>query len=170
MIPNLRLPSLLLLTVLMLATLSARADAPTQELRRDGNVMVLPQPLAFTPGTPDLLPQSEPDLDLIRAYMAKQPAITLLRIEGHVTDAADEQARLVLSLKRSLAVALWLVEHGVDCKRLIPVGFGSSKPRHPAGDARNERIEFVNAALRGRPIGGMPVDGGGMPLEWTCGN
>ena len=132
--------------------------------------MVLPQPLAFTPGTPDLLPQSEPDLDLIRAYMAKQPAITLLRIEGHVTDAADEQARLVLSLKRSLAVALWLVEHGVDCKRLIPVGFGSSKPRHPAGDARNERIEFVNAALRGRPIGGMPVDGGGMPLEWTCGN
>lgn len=170
MTPTLRRLSLLLLTVLMYAALSARADVPTQELRRDGNEMVLPQPLAFAPGTPDLLPQSEPGLDLIRAYMAKQPAITLLRIEGHVTDAADEKARLVLSLKRSLAVALWLVEHGVECKRLIPVGFGSSKPRHPPGDARNERIEFVNAAMRGRPIGGLPVDGGGMPLEWTCGN
>jgi OOP family OmpA-OmpF porin len=161
---------LFLITTLAFSAPSARAGAPAQELRRDGHEMVLPQPLAFAPGNPDLLPQSEPGLDLIRAYMAKQPAITLLRIEGHVTDAADEHARLVLSLKRSLAVALWLVEHGVDCKRLIPVGFGGSKPRHPPGDARNERIEFVNAAMRGRPIGGLPVDGGGMPLEWTCGN
>jgi OOP family OmpA-OmpF porin len=160
----------LLLTTLAFSAAPARAEEATQALRRDGHEMVLPQPLAFAPGTPDLLPQSESGLGLIQAYLAKQPAITLLRIEGHVTDAADEQARLVLSLKRSLAVALWLVEHGVDCKRLIPVGFGSSKPRHPPGDGRNERIEFVNAAMRGRPIGGMPVDGGGMPLEWACGN
>lgn len=170
MTPNPRRLTLLLLTTLAFSATPARAEDATHALRRDGHEMVLPQPLAFAPGTPDLLPQSEPGLDLIRAYMAKQPAITLLRIEGHVTDAADEHARLVLSLKRSLAVALWLVEHGVDCKRLIPVGFGSSKPRHPPGDARNERIEFVNAAMRGRPIGGLPVDGGGMPLEWTCGN
>lgn len=170
MTPNPRPLVLLLLVALTFSVAPARAEETTQALRRDGHEMVLPQPLVFAPGTPDLLPQSEPGLDLIHAYMAKQPAITLLRIEGHVTDAADEQARLVLSLKRSLAVALWLVEHGVECKRLVPVGFGDSKPRHPPGDARNERIEFVNAAMRGRPIGGLPVDGGGMSLEWTCGN
>ena len=169
MTPDLRRLTLLLLMTLTFGAPSARAEAPAQELRRDGHAMVLPQALAFAPGSPDLLPQSEPGLELIRAYLAKQPAITLLRIEGHVTDAADEQARLVLSLKRSLTVALWLVEHGVECQRLIPVGFGSSKPRHPSGDARNERIEFVNAAMRGRPIGGMPVDGAGLPLEWDCG-
>jgi OOP family OmpA-OmpF porin len=165
-----RLLLTLLLTTLAFSAAPASAEEATQALRRDGHEMVLPQPLAFAPSTPDLLPQSESGLGLIQAYMANQPAITLLRIEGHVTEAADEHARLVLSLKRSLAVALWLVEHGVDCKRLIPVGFGSSKPRHPPGNGRNERIEFVNAAMRGRPIGGMPVDGGGMPLEWTCGN
>jgi OOP family OmpA-OmpF porin len=163
------LPFLLLMALTLCAT-SVRAEAAPPELRRDGNEMVLPHPLAFAPGTPDLLPQSEPGLGLIRTYMERQPAITLLRIEAHVTDAADEKARLILSLKRSLAVALWLVEHGVDCKRLIPVGFGGSKPRHPTGDAGNERIQFVNAALRGRPIGGLPVDGGGMALEWVCGN
>jgi OmpA-OmpF porin, OOP family len=170
MTADLRRLALLLLTTLAFSAPAALAEPPAQELRRDGHAMVLPQALAFTPGSPDLQPQSEPGLELIRAYLAKQPAITLLRIEGHVTDAANEQARLVLSLKRSLTVALWLVEHGVECKRLIPVGFGSSKPRHPPGDARNERIEFVNAALRGRPIGGMPVDGGGMALDWDCGN
>ncbi len=160
----------ILLVVLALAAQALRAQAPAQELRRDGHEMVLPQPLAFAPGSPDLLTQSEPGLELIRAYLARQPSITLLRIEGHVTDGADEQARLVLSLKRSQSVALWLVAHGVECKRLIPVGFGSSKPRHPAGDARNERIEFVNAALRGRPIGGLPVEGGGVALDWDCRN
>ncbi|MEW5786805.1 MAG: OmpA family protein [Pseudomonadota bacterium] len=164
------LPSTLLLATLIFGAPPARAQAPAQELRRDGHEMVLPQPLAFAPGSPNLLTQSEPGLELIRAYLARQPAITLLRIEGHVTDGADEQARLVLSLKRSQSVALWLVAHGVECKRLIPVGFGSSKPRHPPGDARNERIEFVNAALRGRPIGGLPVEGGGLPLEWACEN
>lgn len=170
MTPDLRRLALLLITMLTLGAPAARAEASAQELRRDGHAMVLPQGLAFAPGSPDLLTQSEPGLALIRAYLAKQPTITLLRIEGHVTDAPDEQSRLVLSLKRSLTVARWLVEHGVECKRLIPVGFGSSKPRHPPGDTRNERIEFVNAALRGRPIGGLPVDGGGLPLEWDCGN
>ena len=168
MTPEMRHLAFLLFTTLTFGAPMARAEAPVQELRRDGHEMVLPQPLAFAPGRPDLLPESEPGLELIRAYLAKQQAITLLRIEGHVTDGADEQARLALSLKRALSVALWLVERGVECKRLIPVGFGSSKPRHPAGDARNERIEFVNAALRGRPIGGLPVDGGGMALEWDC--
>jgi OmpA-OmpF porin, OOP family len=167
---NTLVPSTLLLAALIFGAPTARAQGPAQELRRDGHEMVLPQPLAFAPGSPDLLTQSEPGLELIRTYMARQPAISLLRIEGHVTEGADEQARLVLSLKRAQSVALWLVAHGVECKRLIPVGFGSSKPRHPAGDARNERIEFVNAALRGRPIGGLPVEGGGMALDWDCGN
>ena len=165
----LRRLAIILITTLTCSAPMAGAESTAQELRRDGHAMVLPQALAFAPGSHNLLPESEPGLELIRAFLAKQPAITLLRIEGHVTDGADEQARLALSLKRALSVTLWLVERGVECKRLIPVGFGSSKPRHPAGDARNERIEFVNAALRGRPIGGLPVDGGGMALEWDCG-
>ena len=54
---------------------------------------------------------------------------------------------------------------GVDCKRLIAVGFGSAKPvadnSTPEGKAQNRRVSFFNAALRGRLIGGMPADGGG---------
>ncbi|MCX5748100.1 MAG: hypothetical protein NT062_37045 [Proteobacteria bacterium] len=36
------------------------------------------------------------------------------------------------------------------------------------GRAANRRSEFVNAALRGRAIGGMPADGGGADAGDVC--
>jgi OOP family OmpA-OmpF porin len=90
--------------------------------------------------------------------LAAKESVSLLRIEGH----ADDQA---LSELRAVTVGRWLVAHGVDCKRLLAVGFGATKPfddaSTPEGKARNTRIELHNAALRGRPIGGASLEGGG---------
>ena len=65
-----------------------------------------------------------------------------------------------------------LVSLGVDCKRLVPVGFGGTKPvaenTTPDGKAQNRRITFVAAALRGVLIGGMPADGGGKVAGDPC--
>ena len=65
-----------------------------------------------------------------------------------------------------------MVAVGIKCDRLIPVGFGSAKPivpnDTPDHKAQNRRIAFVNAALRGRAIGGMPVDGGGKVAGDPC--
>lgn len=144
------------------------ARDPAAPLRREGHEVLLAQPVTFETGTARLQPQSEVGLTLIRDYLETQSSITLLRVEGHVAEGADEQARLALSLERSLAVARWLVTRGVDCKRLLPVGFGSSKPRYSDGQPGNERIQFLNAALRGRSIGGMPLEAGGMPAAWSC--
>jgi OOP family OmpA-OmpF porin len=64
------------------------------------------------------------------------------------------------------------VGHGVACSRLLPVGFGSNKPvapnDTPDNKAKNRRISAVNAALKGRAIGGMPVDGGGHVAGDPC--
>ena len=61
---------------------------------------------------------------------------------------------------------------GVDCKRLVAVGFGNTKPvadnSTPDGKARNSRVSFFNAALRDRLIGGMPADGGGKVAGDAC--
>ena len=55
---------------------------------------------------------------------------------------------------------------GIDCKRLMPVGFGATKPvaknDTPEGKASNIRITLVNAALNGKLIGGLPANGGGV--------
>ena len=124
--------------------------------RLDGNRLELPGPITFSGAQLD--PASDPALEHARGYMAAKDAITLLRIEGH----ADDQA---LSERRALAVGRWLVAHGIDCKRLLAVGFGSTKPiadaSTPEGKAQNTRIELHNAALRGRPIGGASLEGGG---------
>ena len=134
----------------------------------EDNRLVLPKSLVFAAGQDVLVRGSEDALEHIRGYLAAKDYVSTMRIEGHVV-GADAQG---LSERRALAVAKWLVAHGVDCKRVLPVGFGDSKPvadnSSPEGQARNSRVEAVNAGLRGRPIGGMPLDGAGKPAGDPC--
>ena len=138
----------------------------------DGHRLVLPDPIGFATGTSEVLPESEAAIAMVANYLEAKAAITLLRIEGHTDASGDAAANQALSEARALAVARALVARGVDCKRLLPVGFGSTKPIEsedtPAGKAANRRIEFVNAALRGIAIGGLPLDGGGTPAGDPC--
>ena len=157
---------LLLLGFLLLGSYNrswAQAAPAAYQLR--GNTLVLPSPISFRPGTASLLPASEPALQHLRQYLEAKSYISLLRLEGHVADGAGAQA---LSEQRAQAVAAWLVGHGIACRRLLAVGFGSTKPVAPAGAEANTRLEAVNAALLGRLIGGLPADGGGQVAGSSC--
>lgn len=144
--------------------------APSQPVRYelDGNRLKLPDQLYFAAGQDGPGRGSEVALEHIRGYLAAKDYITLMRIEAHVS-GPDAQA---LSERRALSVARWLVKHGVDCTRLIPVGFGDMKPiadgSTPEGRAQNTRVEAHNAAIKGRLIGGMPGDGGGVVAGDPC--
>lgn len=120
--------------------------------------------ILFETGTATIKTESEAALRNTKKYLNDKTYITLLRIEGHVDGSGKDQA---LSEARANAIATWLVNAGVDCKRLIPVGFGNSKPVSEIKSANN-RIVFANAALKGHPIGGMPVDGGGKVSGDPC--
>jgi OOP family OmpA-OmpF porin len=121
--------------------------------------------VVFETGSDKLKPESSAALMYVKAYLDEKTYITLLRIESHTDANGAPDANQALTLRRSVAVARWLVGQGIDCKRLIAVGFGGTKPladnATAEGRERNRRTVFVNAALRERPIGGMPVDGGG---------
>jgi OOP family OmpA-OmpF porin len=150
------------LLVLLAATATASAD-PKFEL--DHGKLVVPSQVVFETNSAKLAPAADAALDHVKAYLVAKADITLLRVENHADNQGNAEAAQALSDARALAVAKALVGRGVDCKRLVPVGFGGTKPiadnGTPDGRALNRRTDFVNVALRGHVIGGMPVDGGG---------
>jgi OmpA-OmpF porin, OOP family len=157
---------LLLVPVFFIATLHA------QDYRLEGNEIKINKPIVFESGTDQLKTESIAALEIIKQYISSKTYISLLRIECHTDNTTNEQAAQLLTEKRALAVSKKLVEMGVDCKRLIAVGFGSSKPvaanSSTEGKAQNRRVSFYNAALRGHLIGGMPADGGGKVAGDSC--
>jgi OOP family OmpA-OmpF porin len=132
----------------------------------------LPGPVVFETGSDRLKPESDAVLQVVVDYLNAKKDITLMRIEGHTDSDGKPEANMELSQKRSMSVARWLVGKGIDCKRVIPVGFGQDKPiadnKTPEGKAQNRRTYFVNAQLKGKAIGGMPVDGSGKPAGDPC--
>ncbi len=152
------------------AVAHADASAPTFELV--GNELKLPAPVLFETGSDKLKPESDAALHHVRDYLAAKTYISLMRIEVHTDNLGNVDYNQRLSEKRAMAIARALVALGIDCNRLIPVGFGATKPVAPndtaENRAKNRRIAFANAALRGRPIGGLPVDGGGRVAGDPC--
>lgn len=138
------------------------APAPAGEVKIADGQLVLPGSIVFETGSANLGAESEPALRALRDYLAKRTDITLVRIEGHV--AGSGEAALMLSGERAFSVGRWLRDQGIECNRLLAAAFGDSKPvadrSTPEGAARNTRITLVPAQLRGKSIGGLPVDGG----------
>jgi len=156
------------------ATLGLRAPAiadPTYQL--EDNALKVPHPVVYKTGKPDVdAKQSADALAYVAGYLGAKTYISRMRIEVHADSQGADEANQRLTEKRALAVARALVAQGVDCKRLVPVGFGETKPvadnKTAEGRAANRRTLFVNAELRGRAIGGMPVDGGGVVAGDPC--
>jgi OOP family OmpA-OmpF porin len=151
----------------------ATAPAPvTPSFDIENNRLALPAPVTFETGGAGLVAGPQPALAHIAAFLAAKSYVSLLRIEGHVdADTAADKAQ-ALTEARAMAAVRWLLTQGVDCKRVLPVGFGASKPvapnDTPENKAQNRRVEAHVAELRGRAIGGMPVDGGGRVAGDPC--
>jgi len=122
-----------------------------------GSEVKIDKPILFKTASAVLKPESDEALNIIKQYLEDKSYISLLRIEGHTDTDGNADANQTLSEKHALAVCVRLRELGVDCKRLIAVGFGGTKPvadnATPAGKAENRRISFINVALRGRVAG-----------------
>ena len=143
-----------------------------QDYKLEGSEVKIVKPVEFEAGTAKLKPESTAALQIIKQYLDDKSYISMLRVEAHTDNSADPAASQALSEKRALAVCKKLIELGVDCKRLIAVGFGDTKPvadnSTPDGKAENSRVTFVNVSLRGHVIGGMPIDGGGRVAGEVC--
>lgn len=145
------------------------AVAQSGPVRVEFGLLVLPQPVRFEEGTDTLAEGSDAALAPVVQFLAEKSYITLLRVETNAASFPEGAANIDLGRKRAERLAAWFGSHGVDCKRLIFVTFGSDKPAGPKGSPLNDRVDFAPAKLRNIAIGGMPVDGNGITVQEPCG-
>ena len=88
------------------------------------------------------------EISKLADFLKQHPDLKLV-IEGHTDNIGSEQYNQQLSEARAKAVALSLVEQGVETERLNAVGFGLTRPIADNGTiegrSRNRRVEAVNA-------------------------
>lgn len=133
------------------------------------NTIVLDHAFTFAADTAELTPESAAAVQELAEFLRAKTALTRVRIEGHVAGTGADGAAQKLSEQRALAVVRQLIALQVECARLLPVGFGDTKPiAAPRTAAGNTRIEIHPAALRGRLIGGLPEAGGGRVAGDPC--
>jgi OmpA-OmpF porin, OOP family len=158
----------ILIALITLATLPAMA----QPYKIENSEVKLEQAIAFKAGSDQLEASSKAALEAVQQLLKDKSYISTLRVECHSDNTGIEKNNQALTEKRALAVCRELVKMGVDCKRLLAVGFGSTKPvadnATSEGKAQNRRTTFIIAGLRGRAIGGMPLDGGGKLAGEIC--
>jgi OmpA-OmpF porin, OOP family len=158
----------ILTSLLLIVFAYVQAQLPKIE----NNQLVLDNPVTFKTGSNELTDEGKTALQQVKDFLVAKDYISLLRVEGHSDNAGNEAELQRRTEQRAMAVCRWLVTNGIDCKRLIAVGFGSTKPVEsndtPGGKASNRRMVFALAALKGKMIGGMPADGSGVVAGDPC--
>ena len=109
------------------------------------NVEVKLNNINFETNSAELKEDSYKELDRLLELLEKNPSIRV-EISAHTDDVGSNQYNLKLSQRRAKAVVNYLVEKGVDPRRLIAKGYGETKPLVPNDSeehrAMNRRVEF----------------------------
>ncbi len=100
----------------------------------------------FERSTAVLLNESFDEIDLVTEMMKENPFIKI-ELSGHTDNNGNSKLNLKLSQDRVEKVKKYLVEHGIDSKRIKGKGYGGTKPvaSNAAEETRklNRRVEFT---------------------------
>ena len=110
----------------------------------NGKTIVLNN-IFFLQGKFDLLPASFPELDRLVKILKENPAIEI-EIGGHTDNKGNNTLNVKLSRNRADAVKQYLVDQGIDKKRITTQGYGSKFPiannKNELTRKKNRRVEF----------------------------
>jgi outer membrane protein OmpA-like peptidoglycan-associated protein len=79
-------------------------------------------------------------LDRLADALFAHPEVKRLRIEGH---AWQEKRAQELSQRRADEVRQYLIDRGIDGKRIQAVGYGEARPADADNAPKNRRVEFI---------------------------
>ncbi len=115
-------------------------------VRLTGDQIVILQEVRFATASDVISPDSFALLEQVASVFQEHPEIVRVAVEGHTDNVGIVDQNLALSQRRAVSVVRWMVDHGVDARRLETRGFG---PRRPIasndvaeGRAKNRRVEF----------------------------
>lgn len=99
----------------------------------------------FKLGESDLLPESYAELDKLVRQLKKYQTVEIL-LEGHTDITGDFEENIQLSLDRVNSCKKYLINKGIDSRRIQTRGMGSSKPLTRSNSEKereiNRRVEF----------------------------
>jgi chemotaxis protein MotB len=115
----------------------------------EGVLISLSQQLLFTPGTAELQPTAYPVLDVISQML--KPIDNNIRVVGHTDNSPPTDPRYAtnweLSVARAMVIANYLINAGIDPRRITVAGRGEYQPIFPNDTpehrALNSRAEIV---------------------------
>jgi len=102
----------------------------------------------FAAGLATILEESYPKLKRLRDFLILNPN-TYIEVHGHVNEDSDKNlVSMKLSKKRAQRVVDYLIEGGIEEKRLKAIGFGNTKPiyKNPESEEEkeaNRRVEVL---------------------------
>lgn len=102
--------------------------------------------VVFAQGSPEILPQSFPELDELAASLKTNSSLRL-EIIGHTDTVGDRAMNQRLSEQRARAVVLYLARRGVAESRMESKGFGGTRPL-VGGTTESERSKNRRVEIR----------------------
>lgn len=128
------------------ATDDPKTTGCPKTVRVVGEQIVILQKVEFATGRATLAESNAALLTEVAQVLADHPEIVRVAIEGHTDDVGSERRNIALSQQRALAVMRWLIDHGVDERRLEARGYGPRRPLVPNRTdddrAKNRRVDF----------------------------
>ncbi|MES2519516.1 MAG: OmpA family protein [Bacteroidota bacterium] len=101
--------------------------------------------ILFQLGESELKPESYTELDRLVRQLKKYQQVEIL-LEGHTDITGDAEENIQLSLERVNSCKKYLVNKGIESKRIQTKGYGSSRPLKRTGSEKereiNRRVEF----------------------------
>lgn len=101
-----------------------------------------------------LQPESTKQLQHVVTLLKDNPDL-MIEVQGHTDDQGSDDYNLELSQRRAETVVAYLGLFGIDHSRLVPKGYGESKPVMPntteEGRAKNRRVELLKLISKGAP-------------------
>jgi outer membrane protein OmpA-like peptidoglycan-associated protein len=124
--------------------MTANADGWAEQVKQTGKVSLYG--INFDTAKATIRADSEPVLNEVAKMLQANVSWAML-VAGHTDNVGAGEMNMTLSRQRAESVIAWLASHGVDKARLVPAGFGDTRPVAPntddAGRQKNRRVDLV---------------------------